>query len=234
MSSSSIAIRFIKANPFLEEYLRLGLINYSALARLIRKKFPQSSEAAVGMSLRRFARRDKAQKRLDTAIFKIVGDARVKIENKTSVVIIHKPPHFAPIEQFLQQARRNHGECTMIEGSEAITLIFSTRLEPLIEKYLAAYVMRIKSGFAKIVLTIDERLEETPGVVSFVYGQLSKAGINIHEEMSCWHDIMMVIHERDVGRALSILTPVEEKPQKIPERRRAATSEAKKRRKRDE
>lgn len=218
MSSSSIAIRFIKANPFLEEYLRLGLVNYSALARMIRKQHSQSSEAAVGMALRRYAQKNRGQKRLDTSVSRIVQDSRVKIENKISVVLMRKPAQYSSIDNFLQQVRAGQGECTMIEGTEAITLIFPSRMENLVQKFLGAYLIRLKSGFAKIVLTIDERLEETPGVVSFVYGQLSKAGINIHEEMSCWNDIMMVIHERDVGRALSILTPVEERSSKRNER----------------
>jgi aspartokinase len=205
MSSSSIAIRFIKSNPFLEDYLRQGLINYSALSRMILKKFPQASEAAIGMSLRRFSQRDKQHKKLEHAVLKIVSAARVKIENQVSVAIINKPSNYTPIEQFLQHARTRRLECTLIEGSEVITLIFSSQIASLAQELLNNYLVRIRSGFAKIVLTLDERIEETPGVVSFVYGQLSKAGINIYEEMSCWHDIMVVIHERDISRLFSTL-----------------------------
>jgi hypothetical protein len=206
MSSSTLAIRYIKSHPFLEDYLHQGLINYSALARLLHKRYPASSEAAIGMALRRFSQRKRAQKRIENSIRRLISEARIQIENKTSVAVVRRPSGYAILNDAVGAIRAQQGECSIIEGSEALTLIFPSKLVDVVQSKLAPLLIRVRGGLARIVLTMDERLEETPGVVSYIYGQLSKAGINIREEMSCWNDIMIVLNESDVGKAISILT----------------------------
>jgi hypothetical protein len=206
MSSTSLAIRYIKSHPFLEDYLHQGIVNYSAVARLLHKRYPASSEAAIGMALRRFAARKHSQKRIESQIRKMLEEARIQIESKISVLVVRRPLNYSVLMDTIELMRAEQGECTMIEGSEVITLIFPSRFVERVQTRLADIMIRIRGGMSKVVLTIDNRLEETLGVVSFVYGQLSKAGVNIREEMSCWTDIMIVLDEADVGKAISILT----------------------------
>ena len=58
---------------------------------------------------------------------------------------------------------------------------------------------------AQITLIFDERIETTPGVVSFVYSLLASNAVNIREEMSCWTDLLLLLDERDAARAMEVL-----------------------------
>jgi aspartokinase len=55
-------------------------------------------------------------------------------------------------------------------------------------------------------MVFDERIETTPGVVSFIYGLLSDNGINVQEEMSCWTDLMIIIDEKNAAKAMRVLS----------------------------
>jgi aspartokinase len=57
-------------------------------------------------------------------------------------------------------------------------------------------------------MTFDERLETTPGVVSFIYGLLAEHGINVVEEMSCWTELMLVVAEEDAARTIRLLNSI--------------------------
>ena len=59
-------------------------------------------------------------------------------------------------------------------------------------------------------VAFDEKIETTPGVVSFIYGLLADNSNNVWEEMSCWTDFMVIIEQKDAARAMRVLSLEEE------------------------
>lgn len=55
-------------------------------------------------------------------------------------------------------------------------------------------------------MIFDESLETVSGVVASVYRLFAMNDINIREEMSCWTDIMIIIDEQDIGKAMQVLS----------------------------
>ena len=50
------------------------------------------------------------------------------------------------------------------------------------------------------------KIETTSGVVNYIYGLLADKGVNVLEEMSCWTDLMIILEEKDLSKAMAVLS----------------------------
>jgi aspartokinase len=90
------------------------------------------------------------------------------------------------------------------EVEEQITYPLSRKLQGL------AGIKAVRSSsefnFSMITMIFDETLETVSGVISNIYRLFAENDINIREEMSCWTDVMVVIDEKDMPRAMQALS----------------------------
>ena len=93
----------------------------------------------------------------------------------------------------------------MIEGVSAITLITVEEFGKEVKKLLKHYILEETSGLVEVVLKSPPAIEETAGIMGYLYSLLGENGINIVETMSCWTDTLFVIHEKDLGKAMELL-----------------------------
>ena len=84
-------------------------------------------------------------------------------------------------------------------------MITSEEFIPLIKKQLNTKIIKINKDLIKIILKSSEDIENTPGVVSYLYSLFGEFGINIIETMSCWTDTIFVLEEKDLTKTMEIL-----------------------------
>jgi aspartokinase len=126
------------------------------------------------------------------------------VRNKIAVAIIEKPRDMESVFQ-IQKAVKKKGDFNLIEGEEVITLVTNSEYLASVKDTLKHRVIKINENLVQITLLFDARIETTSGVVSYVYSLLADNGINILEEMSCWTDLMIIIDEKDLPRAMRVL-----------------------------
>lgn len=207
MNTTRLAQRYVLEHPAVRDCLAQGLINYSALARQICKRYDIKSFDAVLMACRRYARRIKTTPSNERKILELVRSAKLRIRNKILVAIIERPKQFTKLAQLQGEIRADKGDINVVEGEEMVTIITNAEYESLIKTQLKPHIKRITTGLVQIAMLFDLNIETTSGVVSYIYGLLSEHGINVLEEMSCWTDLIFVIEEADLPKAMKALNP---------------------------
>ena len=139
----------------------------------------------------------------------MLANAHTSVVNKIAVAVVEKPFDQKRLADLKIYVRNLKGEFNLIEGRDVMTIIHSDRFSQMSKSALGSKVKRLITGLAQITLVFDERFETTPGVVAFIYGLLALDNLNIREEMSCGTDLLLVLSEADVKRALDCLSILE-------------------------
>lgn len=199
------ALEYIYQHPSIVECLGEDLINYSALARRIAKAQHISSIAAVQMACRRIAKKVKVKGRQDEYLRKLLKNAKLSIRSPILVATLAKPIDFKKIIELREYIKKTRGDINIIEGEDVFTIITHEQCKEQIVKFFGDSLKEIKESLVQVTLLFGREIKTTPGVVAYVYSLLKNHNINVSEEMSCWTDLMIIIRESDLEKALSVL-----------------------------
>ncbi len=186
---------YIKRRPTVKAALRDGIVNHSALARMLCHEMglPDEKFDAVKVALTRISKK-VAEKEigLEEKVIELLRKSSINIQTKISVVISRKELELKAISY----ARSGGYTTYILEESEANKVKKEWGVKSL-QKNLN--LITIRSG---------EELEEIPGVIAFILNALAYEGINIVEFISCYTDTLLVIKEADTNKAYEILFAV--------------------------
>jgi aspartokinase len=132
--------------------------------------------------------------------------AKIRLRNKMMVAIVEKPTDFERVYDLQKRIKRDRGDFHLIEGEEVLTLISNSDYVSDLKEAFRGKIKKVTEDLAQLTMVFDEKIETTPGVVSFIYGLLADNSINVWEEMSCWTDLMVIIEEKDAARAMHVLS----------------------------
>lgn len=210
MSINRLAQQYVSLNPSIKDCLKRGLINYSALAREIcRTRETKKFDAAL-VACRRLANRLKDQSPADRRAISLIERAKITLKNKVITAIVEKPRDYDRLYGLQKSIKAQRGDVTVIEGADALVIVSSQEFVPEIKETFKNRILKLSTGLTQISMVFSEKLETTPGVVSFVYGLLAENNINVLEEMSCWTELMLVIDAADTAKAMKVLSLSEE------------------------
>jgi hypothetical protein len=208
MSITKIVEKYLQEHPSIKDCLKRGLINYSALARLVAKEEGldiKKNFDALLIASRRTHGKIKQEKSSAEKILGILKQSRIEIKNKIVVFIVEKSAPDKLLIDIESKIKAKEEVFHLIEGASAITLITVEEFSSSIKKTLKNYVLEEYSSLVELVLKSPPAIEETAGIVGHLYSLLGENGINIVETMSCWTDTLFVIHEKDLGKAMGLL-----------------------------
>ena len=205
-TTTQLARSFLIQHPNIRECLLRGLVNYSALARLICKGEKAAKLQGAIVALRRYRSQHKQLIDSNKKILDLVVNTHISVVNRMAVAVVKKTEELEKLSRLKREIKEIRGEVNIIEGRDVMTIIHPMRASSIVRELLKGQLKRIEDGLAQINMVFDERLETTPGVVAYVYGLLAEEGINIREEMSCGTDLMIIIAEKDLAAALEVLS----------------------------
>ena len=67
-------------------------------------------------------------------------------------------------------------------------------------------LIKIRENLVEIVVKSPEKIVDTAGVIAYLITNLSDAGINIEETVSCHTDTIFIVNEPDMINAYTVLT----------------------------
>ena len=208
MSNASAAIKYIVGHPSIRDCLRLGLINHSALARLISKDKKVDSVQALIAACRRYEQKQKGKAAKDSLVRQLVRTARISTKNKISALIVEKPREFGRVLELQKRVKDKNGDFQVLEGLEAITILTNSIFVSLCRELFKGRLLKLNQDLVQITMRFTDKIESTPGVLWFLYGILAEQEVNIVEEMSCWTEVHLVVNEKDAPRAIDALSSV--------------------------
>lgn len=211
MITVSDAVRqIIKDKPFMEEALSLGLINLSSLARLIlpevkRLTFKEVKVGAVLMALKRSPKTIKSSLRVKSVLGKS-GNLIVRSnlsEYTVSNVDFSVEKHQKIIEE-IEKTRKYF--LTVTQGTFETTVIVASDLVEIVESILGRDKIIFKlDGLSSITINLPGKTVLTPGVYYSILKILAWEGINIAEVVSTFSEFIIILEEKEVSRAFTLL-----------------------------
>lgn len=173
--------------PFLLNALRLGVINYSALARLLKKEVRANIEAIKAAILREKERIATAEAAREKRILSLLKRTKITLRDKVAIVISRERLDIL----YIMRASLSENLVYLIDQTDVD-----------MEKVRGANVTR---DMVALILTSPEDIENVPGFVAFVTQLLAGRGINIREFISCYTDTIIVLRPDDAIRAFTLL-----------------------------
>jgi aspartokinase len=205
MNASRLTQKYIREHPSVADCLDRGLINYSALAREICREQGVDSFDAILVACRRYYERSKNRRSQEQSIQTLLSKAKVRVRTKILVATLDKYNMLERALKLQELVRKERGDFNLIEGEEALTIVTNTEYAASVEKLFEGNVIKIRQDLVQVTMIFDERIENTPGVVSYIFRSLAENRVNIREEMSCWTDVMIVIDEGDLPKVMDII-----------------------------
>lgn len=207
-TTAELTEKYLQEHPSIKDCLKNNLVNYSKLSRKISKDLSiekKSSIEAILVACRRYSLKLKKEKSLEDKILKLLKKTELEIKNKIVVVIINKRIYEENLFAIEKKIRGNSDAFYAIEGVNVFTIIASEKYLGELNKLFKKNIINISKNLAMVVLKSPESLENTPGVVSYLYSLFGERGINIIETMSCWTDTIFVISEKDIPSVMNFL-----------------------------
>lgn len=210
MNVSRLAQKYIKEHPSIADCLDRGLINYSSLAREICSTLKIDAFDAVLIACRRHRAKHRTRAVHEKKINALLRSAKVRVRNKIIVLIIEKGRTLDKALALQKLVREERGDFNVIEGEEVITIVTNSDYLPRARVIFEGRIKKIIKQLVQITMIFDESVETVSGVVANVYRLFADNDINIREEMSCWTDVMVVIEEKDIAKAMQLLSSLSE------------------------
>ncbi|MDR3205584.1 MAG: ACT domain-containing protein [Candidatus Methanoplasma sp.] len=211
VSKESLAERtrfYIDAHPSIKDCVSKGLINYSSLARLIMKEMDIDNEEAVMIACRRYAGKLGVTTDHETSILRILKYSRLEMRTKTCIVtakndwtVLHK------MDSLFKDLWNESSIMQCVQSASAVTIIADRTLKERIMDTVGRFnIIKIRENLVEIAVKSPERIVDTSGVIAYLITNLSDAGINIEETVSCHTDTIFIVGEADMINAYSVLT----------------------------
>ena len=211
VSKESLAERtraYIDAHPSVKDCIAKGLINYSSLARMIMKDMDVDNEEAVMIACRRYAGRLNTTSDHELSILKILKDSRLEMRTKTCIVtakndwtVLHK------MDNLFKDLWNENSIMQCVQSASAVTIIADSMLKERIVDTVGRFnIIKIRENLVEIAVKSPEKIVDTSGVIAYLITNLSDAGINIEETVSCHTDTIFIVGEKDMINAYSVLT----------------------------
>ena len=199
---------YIDAHPSVKDCVSKGLVNYSSLARAIMKELDLDNEEAVMIACRRYASKMGVSTDHEISILNILKDSRLEMRTKTCIVtakndwsVLHK------MDNLFKDLWNEDSIMHIVQSASAVTIIADKMLkERIIDTVGRFNILKIRENLVEITVKSPEKIVETSGVIAYLITNLSDAGINIEETVSCHTDTVFIVGEYDMINAYSVLT----------------------------
>ncbi len=208
MSIAKQVDEYIGSHPSIQDCLKKGLVNYSALSRAIIKENKLDKERdfeAVLVASRRYAGKKQLTAAREEQIKAILKKSSLEIKNRVCVAILSRGVSLNTLIDLADAITKEGGLLHLIRGAGTFTLITDERFFHRVEKKFKARIIEEKKNLVEILITAPKEIETTSGVTAYLYTLFGENGLNILETMSTWTDTLFIIEEKDAAKAMELL-----------------------------
>lgn len=199
--------KYILNHLSVKDCLKKGIINYSALSRVILDDLglpdKQMSSEAILVAARRF--KDEFDKKsLDKEIMNLYSNSNIDIKNNIVVFTLMKNVYPESLVEIEKEIKKNNDLFFSIEGTKTITIILQYKNSKIIESKFKNNILKKCDKLVLLTIT-SEGIESIPGAVAYITGLFFENEINIEEFISCHYDTLIVIKSENLEKAIKFL-----------------------------
>ena len=203
---SRLTEQYISEHRSIKDCLSKGIINYSALARLISKDLVlgrKASDEAILVAAIRCGKKMR-QKAAEDNIVELFRNSNVEVKNNIVIYTLGKNVYTDTLLEVEKAIAKEDGLFFSIEGTKTITVIVQRDYKSLVDQRMRYSILDRRDGLALVTLT-SPGIDETPGAVNFITGLFYENDVNIEEFMSCHDDTLIVVDSKHLPKLMGIL-----------------------------
>ena len=198
--------QYISEHRSIRDCLAKGIINYSALARLISKELSlgkKASDEAILIAAIRYSRKLRG-KAAEDRVVELFRDSNIEVKNNIVIYTLGKNVYTDALLEVEKTIAKEDGIFYSIEGTKTITLIVQREYKSVVDQRMRYHVLDRRENPALVTMT-SPGIDETPGAVSFIAGLFYENDVNIEEFMSCHDDTLIVVDAKHLPKLMGIL-----------------------------
>ena len=205
---SHLVEKIVSEKPFLEEELAKGVINYAALAEILKPQIEKDlkkniKDSAIMMALRRLAEKLESQSKQTKIRFK---ETDINIRSGLFEITISKSPNLiGKITKIYSLLNFDKGDfITITQGIHEFTIISNEKYSSKIKRILDGEKISITiNKLASLMIKIPIESIEQVGLFYLLTKTLNWENINIVEIVSTSTEMTFILKEDDVPKAYS-------------------------------
>jgi len=205
--------QILKKRPFIEEAFSQELINLSSLARLILPEvreltFKEVKEGAILMALKRLPKTLRSASRIKDVLGK--SHDLIARSNLAEFTVLNSDFSVEKHKKIIEEAEETKKYfLTITQGVFETTIIVSKELKEKIEEILEkGKVISQFDNLSSITIRLPGKTVLTPGVYYTILKYLAWEGINVVEVVSTFSEFTIILENKEVGYAFSLLKSV--------------------------
>lgn len=178
----------LRMRPSIMDALKMDIINYSALARMLQLEIGEGSIEAVKAAIIRLSEELADERTLqEQMILSILRDSKVRLQDKMAVIT---SPNMLDIPYLV----------TAYLTDSYVYVVDQTELRGGLPNDA-----QVTGNLVALILISPPRVEVTPGFVALITGLLASREINIVEFISCSTNTVIILDSKDALSAFSLL-----------------------------
>ncbi|VVB54499.1 ACT domain protein [uncultured archaeon] len=190
----------IQTDPRILDALNMGIINYKALARLIKPEVEElaakpASIEAIAIAAQRLTTKITTNKSTQPSYSHILAKTQIQLRDDVHVFYLKELPQLPTIDR---------GFLVAIKGIDSATiLVDDNHFHKL--RIPEHEVVSDKRKLSAIILQSPPEISETPGVIAHLLRALAGAQVNVVEIISSYDTTYFLVEQTDSLRALEAL-----------------------------
>lgn len=206
---SRAVLTYLRKYPLLTRYAQNGLVNFNALARLIKESSKQTNDstslAALGMDLRRYiAKTPKVSVRpFDFSKYSLQLITRSNIHE---IILNKNLANRKRCLEVISEISQTKYFVSIVEGEKEIVIMTDQPLKELLKtKGLKKIVNHETGDLGFISANFPIELRDVPGIYGLITSSLAEAEISIHSFHTIGGEILILVKNKDLAHAQEIL-----------------------------
>jgi aspartokinase len=186
-SITSAVREILLRRPFLLNAIKLGVVNYSALARYMQNEIKANVEAIKTAILRERSKLVATVTITEKDVLNLLKRTKITLRDKIAIII----------------SRRELGIPYLVRATLAESYVYLVDQTKVNLDEIRG--VSISKNMVALILASPKKVENIPGFVAFVTQLLASRGINIREFISCYTDTIIVLRSEDAIKAFMLL-----------------------------
>jgi len=203
--------RIIKTSLYLDEALAYGIINHSALARMIkpdveRQVMKKVQDGAIIVALNRLSQTVRKTAKRQMRIFRNAPDLTVR-SNLIEMTYANSDNLIVKQKKLLDQvSRKQHAFITITQGIQETTIIAGRELrEKILTVFKGERMINRIEDLSSVTVLLPKDTALVPGVYSYILKAIAWEGINIVEVVSTLNEFTIVLEDKNIDLSFSII-----------------------------
>ena len=200
--------KIIDTDISLKKDILRGIINVRSLAKYIlsTQKIGTSLDAVIS-AIRRYDKSTENKGEI-YSVYDMLKQARISTRTNMSSLLLKRTDE---VKTKLGRPDKlidfqGHETIRVLEGSQALTLIFDRKnFEKIKSFFTKAVVLEENKGVGMIELTYPTILKKTPGVFLIIYNELAENGISIIDSLMSSTEHIILLEEEKLLKAFELI-----------------------------